>query len=136
MSDCIFCKIASGQIPSGKVYEDDFVFAFLDISPANKGHTLVVTKKHFETFTDIPDEIVEKLCVSAKKIAGSVVRAMNADGFNLLMNNKKVSGQIVPHAHFHIIPRFENDAHKIHWEHKKYSDGEMQVFADKIKNFL
>ncbi len=136
MPDCIFCRIVNRQIPSGNVFEDDFVFAFLDISPANKGHTLVITKKHFETFTDIPDDVIERLAVSTKKIACAVIESCNADGFNLLMNNKKVSGQIVPHAHFHIIPRFENDGHRINWEHKKYSDGEMASFQEKIKGFL
>lgn len=136
MTDCVFCKIASGQIPSTKIYENSDVMSFLDISPANKGHSLVVTKGHFETILDIPEGVLSSLILSTKKISGAIVKGLNADGFNILMNNKKVSGQLVPHAHFHIIPRFENDGIDFKWPHKKYEENEIGSIQEKIRRYL
>lgn len=130
--NCLFCKIANGDIPSAKVYEDENFTAFLDINPVNKGHTLVVPKKHFETLLDIPEEILVRYMVVVKKISGIVKNAVGASGFNLMMNNFKASGQEVDHAHLHIIPRFENDGLK-HWPGKNYEEGEMEQVKEKIK---
>ncbi len=133
MEDCIFCKIVKGEIPSVKLYEDGIVLSFLDIMPANKGHALVIPKKHYETFIDIPKNDLGKLSSELQKIAKAVVKATNAEGFNIFMNNKKISGQVVPHAHFHIVPRFSNDGLKFNWPSKKYEDGEMDILKEKIK---
>ena len=132
MEDCVFCKIVKGEIPATKVYEDDSIISFLDIYPANKGHTLVVTKEHFETLLDLPDELLAKLTDVTKKVAEGVVRGLRTDGFNILMNNKKVSGQLVPHTHFHIIPRFEGDGINLQWVHKQYVNNEMADFRERI----
>ncbi|MBW2984017.1 HIT family protein [Candidatus Woesearchaeota archaeon] len=134
--NCIFCKIVKGDIPCAKIFEDDKVVAFLDIAPANKGHALIVTKKHYENLLDVSDEVLWDLMNKAKKIARAMSSAIGAEGFNILMNNKKVAGQLVPHAHVHIIPRFKGDGIKLNWKTKKYKDKEIGVFKEKIAKFL
>ena len=129
--DCIFCKIIKGDIPSAKLYEDERVKAFLDISPANKGHTLIVPKKHS---TNILEDDLEDLnaCMKAVQIvAKAAIKGVNAGGFNLIVNTNKTAGQVIPHTHFHIIPRFENDGLK-HWPPGNYEEGEMQVIQQRI----
>lgn len=131
MTDCIFCKIAKGEIPTNKVYEDNNVIAFLDIVPMNRGHTLIIPKKHYADLTDMPDAEIKNLFVAAKKISLAVIKGVNAEGFNIGMNNKKAAGQLVMHAHLHIMPRFENDGLRL-WEGKKYNEGE----AEKVKGSI
>lgn len=135
MEDCIFCKIVAGKIPGEKVYETPEILAFLDIAPANHGHTLVIPKKHFETIFDIPDELLKNIAVKLKHIGNAVMKATGAEGANVIINNKKAAGQIVPHAHFHIIPRFTADGHEW-WQGKKYPNGKMSEVAKKIKKAL
>jgi len=135
MKDCIFCKIINKEIPSCIVYESKEVIAFLDISPINKGHTLVMPKKHYETFLDLPKSELEVLFGKIQEVTKAVIKATNADGFNLLLNNKRAAGQVVDHVHFHVIPRFENDGLK-HWPHGKYNEGEDEKIATKIRSFL
>ncbi|MFP4403266.1 MAG: HIT family protein [Candidatus Woesearchaeota archaeon] len=132
MNDCIFCKIVKGEIPCFKVYEDENTLAFLDISPANKGHVLVIPKKHYETVLEISEEEFCNLTKSLQKVSKKVFKNLNADGFNIVNNNKKVSGQIVPHIHFHIIPRFSDDELKINWRHLKYEENEAEEILKKI----
>jgi len=134
--ECIFCKIVKGDIPCAKIFEDDFVISFLDISPANKGHALIVTKNHYETLLEIPDEDLNDLMSKAKKIARAMSSALGNEGFNVLMNNKKVAGQLVPHAHVHIIPRFSGDGVSLNWRPKRYNDKGIDEFREKIKSFL
>lgn len=133
MSDCIFCKIVKGEMPSEKVYEDDNVIAFMDISPANKGHTLIIPKEHYETILELPQDLMQKVAACSKKVAQGVVESTGAEGFNLLVNNKKIAGQLVDHVHFHIIPRFENDGIDMTFPHKKYGETEIGEYAQKIK---
>ena len=109
MEECIFCKISKGEIPSMKVYEADDALAFLDINPRNKGHTLVIPKRHYETVMEMPDEEVGELFKTVKKIAMAVKEGVEASGVNISQNNGKAAGQVVPHVHFHVIPRFETD---------------------------
>lgn len=132
--DCIFCKIIKGEIPSAKLYEDDNVLAFLDIAPANKGHALVIPKKHYETFTDISEKELGNLSTVLHKIANAVIKTTNAEGYNVFINNKKVAGQIVMHAHFHILPRFSDDGLSFKWPSKKYEEGEIDKLKEEIKN--
>lgn len=134
--DCIFCKIIKGDIPCAKIFEDSKVLSFLDIAPANKGHALIVTKNHYETLLEIPDEELQDIMNTAKKIARAMSSSLAMEGFNILMNNKKVAGQLVPHAHIHIIPRFSGDGHKLNWKPKKYKDKEIDEYKEKIKKFL
>ena len=105
---CIFCKIVNKEIPAKIVYEDEDTMAFLDINPRNKGHTLVIPKKHYETLDEMPDEEMAKLMKTIKKVV-EILKPLNFDGYNIVNNNKPAAGQEVPHVHFHIIPRYQND---------------------------
>ena len=136
MEDCIFCKIVNGKIPAAKVYEDNNTISFLDIMPANKGHCLVVPKKHYETLLDIPDEDLANLIKAAKKVTKALSLSIGNGSYNLVMNNGKEAGQLVNHAHIHIIPRFVGDRLRIKWSHKEYTDKEMKEVQEKIKKFV
>src|SRR3989344_662416 len=120
--DCIFCKIVKGEIPSCKIYEDSDTLAFLDIAPVNPGHTLVIPKEHFENLYTLPDETLAGLILTAKKIAQAIKKGIGADGVNIGMNNEKSGGQVIFHAHLHIIPRIEGDGLKL-WPQKSYKEG-------------
>lgn len=136
MENCIFCKIVNGKIPSAKVYEDSTTISFLDIMPANKGHCLVVPKEHYETFLDISDEDLKSLVVAAKKVAKALSLSIGNGSYNIVMNNGKEAGQIVAHAHLHIIPRFKGDRLRLKWSHKKYEENEMKGMQEKIRKFV
>ena len=133
--DCIFCKIVRGEMPSARIYEDKEFLAFLDIAPVNLGHTLIVPKLHCNNFLDFPKAEETDLIEFIKKVANAVMKATKADGFNLGLNNGRAAGQIIDHAHFHIIPRFSNDGLR-HWPNKKYKEGEIEQVQKKIKSFL
>ncbi len=109
MSDCIFCKIAKGEIPSYEIYSDEKCFAFLDINPASKGHTLLIPKEHYALMPEMPDELVAHLGQIAKHIALRAVSAFNAKGVNIFVANGSAAGQNAPHVIIHIIPRYEGD---------------------------
>jgi histidine triad (HIT) family protein len=134
MENCIFCKIADGSIPCAKVHEDKDVMGFLDISPANKGHALIIPKAHYETLSDIPTDELGRLMGVVKQVAMSVQECLFADGYNIIMNNRPEAGQVVPHAHIHIIPRFRQDGIKIGWPHRRYGSGEAETLAKRIRN--
>tara|TARA_Y100000310_G_scaffold47186_1_gene43812 strand:+ start:38484 stop:38894 length:411 start_codon:yes stop_codon:yes gene_type:complete len=136
MEECIFCRIVDGKTPATKVYEDDNTISFLDIMPANKGHCLVVPKKHYETLLDLPDEDLKNLIIATKKVTKALSLSIGNGSYNVVMNNGKVAGQVVAHAHIHIIPRFEHDRLRIKWSHKKYTDEEMKKTQEKIKKFV
>jgi histidine triad (HIT) family protein len=135
MDDCLFCKIAGGEVPSDTVYEDDEIRAFLDIRPVNPGHTLVVPKKHYTNLYDLDDEILEKLGKALRDLSIAIKKALNADGINIEMNNDLVAGQVILHAHLHIVPRFERDGLK-HWPGKVLSEEKMKGAAEKIRKML
>lgn len=135
MEDCLFCKIIKGEIPCSKIYEDENILAFLDIGPVNKGHTLIVPKKHSTNIFDIENEELMQIMKVVKKLAPAVKKAVNADGLNIAQNNGKAAGQIVMHTHTHIIPRYLDDGFK-HWPNKKYDDGEIDIYKKKIEDFL
>src|SRR3989338_3810336 len=129
---CIFCKIIRGEIPSKKVYEDKDVLAFLDINPANPGHTLVVPKKHAEDLTKSDDEDIAKAMHVAKKITALLKEKMNAIGVNVVQNNGKPAGQIVAHTHFHVIPRYPNDVVVISYQSVQLSDEQLEEIMGKL----
>ena len=134
MSDCIFCQIVAGEIPSSVIYEDDDVLAFMDIGPIIKGHALVIPKLHFDSIMETPDAVVAKLHVVAKRIALAQMNALGADGVNVMQNNGAAAGQEVPHLHVHVIPRYSNDGHHWNWNPKKYDEiKEMGELADKLR---
>lgn len=133
--NCIFCKIIKGEISSEKIYEDENVFAFLDINPVNIGHTLLIPKKHSQNIFDTETTTLEKITPALKKLSLSIKNAVKADGINIISNNGGAAGQLVFHLHLHIIPRFTNDGFK-HWHGKNYSKEEMTETAEKIKSNL
>ena len=135
MSDCIFCKIISGEIPSAKVYEDDSVFAFLDIAPVNPGHVLAVTKKHYANIEETPEEDLCALMKAVKRIGSAIKAGLGAEGYNLNENNDPIAGQVIPHLHFHVIPRRSGDGLKL-WPQGKYEEGEAENVAEKIKKII
>jgi len=136
MNDCIFCKIVKDDVPCNKVYEDKDFLAFLDISPCSKGHTLIIPKKHFETILDTNDEILKDFIILIKKISKVIYEGLKCEGFNIIMNQFKASGQIVPHLHAHIIPRFSDDGLRA-WPHKKYdSEDEEKEIQERITRLL
>ena len=109
MEECLFCKIAKGEMPAKKVYEDNDSLAFLDINPANPGHTLVMPKAHFENIFDVGEAELHKTMNVVKDIATKLKENMNATGVNVVQNNGRPAGQLVSHIHFHVIPRFPED---------------------------
>jgi histidine triad (HIT) family protein len=132
--DCLFCKIIKKEIPSNIIYEDDKVFAFLDISPITTGHTLIVPKVHSEDLTEMNDEDAEELIRKAKELISKIVKAVGAKGANFATNYKKESGQAVFHTHFHIIPRWDKQELSS-WPHKKVSKEELEDVKNKILQF-
>ncbi len=124
MSDCIFCGIVEGSIPSTKVYEDSDVLAFMDIGPIVKGHVLVIPKPHHESIADTPADLLAKLIVVVKKTARAQLDGLKAEGVNIHQANGAVAGQVVPHIHFHLIPRYSDDGHSWNWRAKSYADSE------------
>ncbi len=134
-TDCIFCRIVKGEIPSTRVYEDAEVLAFMDIGPIIKGHTLVIPKQHVDPVTEVPPGLLARVMTVVQKIAKAQVNGMKADGVNILNANGKAAGQVVPHVHFHVVPRFATDGHHWNWVPKKYeSVDEMKQYADRIRN--
>lgn len=109
MNDCVFCKIAKGEIKSEKIFKSDNFFVVRDIKPRVEGHMLVIPKKHFVTLLDIPDKLGNEMLNVLKKIVGKLMDEKKGDGFNLVMNNLEVAGQEVMHAHIHVLPRKEGD---------------------------
>jgi len=112
---CLFCKIIAGQIPAFKVYEDEHTFAFLDIAPFEKGHVLVVPKHHAAFLTDLRAEVLVPFITAVQNVAALLLKKMPCDGFNLVQNNGACATQVVPHVHFHIIPRDANAGLGIEW---------------------
>jgi len=136
MSDCIFCKIAAGEVASSKVYEDDTKFAFMDIAPVRPGHVLLIPKKHYERLTDLQDEAAADLARVLPRLARATVAAARADGFNIFQTNGRCSGQSVAHVHFHIIPRHNDDGYSFHWRPGQYAADEMEAWRKKITGAL
>ena len=133
MNECIFCKIISSDIPSTQVYEDNEVLAFLDITPVNPGHTLVVPKKHSTNVLDADNETLAILFPVVKRVANAVRKGMGAEGINIHINNGSAAGQVVPHLHIHVIPRYANDGlHLWKGDEKKYSEDAAQQIKDAL----
>ncbi|MFR3140186.1 MAG: HIT family protein [Lacrimispora saccharolytica] len=114
--DCIFCKLAGGEIPTATLYEDDDFRVILDQGPATKGHALILPKKHYANIYELPEEVAARAMVLAKKMAGVMTEALKCDGFNLVQNNGEAAGQTVFHFHLHLIPRYQNDNAGITWK--------------------
>lgn len=107
--DCLFCSIIAGAIPSAKIFENDTIYAFLDINPCTKGHTLLIPKYHASTILELPEEYGASLLDATKIIGTALMKELGATGFNSVQNNFASAGQVIFHAHWHLVPRFDND---------------------------
>lgn len=134
--DCIFCRMVAGQVPVTKIYEDEIIIAFLDISPVSDGHTLVVPKEHFERLHDCPPEVLAQVGSRLGRIAKAVAVGMNSEGYNILCNNGRAAGQLVDHLHFHIIARRKGDGLFTAWLAYEYQKGRIEEIANEIRRNL
>ena len=131
--DCIFCKIAAGEIPSRKIYEYKDLIAIMDLNPTSKGHSLIIPKEHCTNIYDIDEDIAAKVMKTAKKLATKMTVALNCDGFNLLQNNGETAGQTMFHFHMHLIPRYKDaDNNMLKFTSVSFSDEEMDAIRDQI----
>lgn len=130
--DCIFCKIIAKEIPASILYEDENFLAFLDIEPNTHGHTLVIPKKHAVNFTVLGQAELSSLMQAVHKIAPQLVNILEADGYNLALNNGAAAGQLIEHVHWHIIPRWTND-NLIHWPHSQEAKNKLAETFNKLK---
>ncbi len=129
--DCIFCSIASGSAPCAELYADDEILAFLDIAPVNRGHALVIPRAHYANIFEMPPELGTKLIRVQQQVGQAVMDATKANGLNIYMNNFSAAGQVVFHAHWHLIPRFTDDNLRL-WPQHAYAnlDEMLQLAAD------
>ena len=134
--ECIFCKIAGGDIPAATVYEDDHFRVILDVAPAAKGHALILPKNHFSDLWELGEEEASEALKLAAKITAAQKKALNCDGINVLQNNGVAAGQSVFHFHMHLIPRYADDKVEIPWKTLSYAEGEMEEVCAKIKAAL
>ncbi|MDD2807045.1 MAG: HIT family protein [Patescibacteria group bacterium] len=133
--DCVFCKIVNNEIPCFKVAENDSNLAFLDIAPVNSGHTLVIPKKHYANLEEIPVAELSSLMALVKSVGLAIKAGLNYDGYNIGVNNDPVAGQLIPHLHFHVMPRQPDDGLKL-WPQRQYAAGEAEQTANKIKQAI
>ena len=134
MSNCIFCKIANGEIPSATLYEDEDFRVILDLGPASKGHALILPKAHAANIYEISDDMAAKAMILAKKMATKMTEALKCDGFNIVQNNGEPAGQTVFHFHMHLIPRYEGDQVRITWKPGTLTDEVKNEILEKLKS--
>ena len=125
--NCIFCKIANGEIPSKTLYEDDKFRVILDLGPASKGHALILPKYHYANLYELPDEMAGEVMKLAKKMATQMTERLGCEGFNLVQNNGELAGQTVFHFHMHLIPRYRDDGQKIGWKPQEVTQEELEA---------
>ena len=130
--NCIFCKIAAGEIPSATLYEDDDFRVILDIEPASKGHALILPKEHYANLYELDDELASKALVLAEKMISKLTDILGCDGYNVLQNNGPVAGQTVFHFHMHLIPRYKEDDVKVGWKAGKLTEEVKEEILKKI----
>lgn len=131
--NCIFCKIANGEIPSATLHEDEEFRVILDLGPASKGHALVLPKEHYANVYELNEETAAKAFVLAKKMAGKMTSALGCDGFNIVQNNGSVAGQTVFHFHMHLIPRYEGDGVALGWKPGTLTEEEKEEILHKME---
>lgn len=130
--NCIFCKIANGDIPSKTLYEDEKYRVILDLGPATKGHALILPKDHYANLYELPENAAAEVMKLAKKMASLMTDKLGCDGFNLVQNNGEVAGQTVFHFHMHLIPRYQDDGQKIGWKPGEPTQEELEEIRHKI----
>ena len=132
MENCIFCKIANGEIPAATIYEDEDFRVILDLGPASKGHALILPKAHAANLFELPDDLAAKAMLVAKKVGGKLKEVLGCDGLNLVQNNGEAAGQTVFHFHMHLIPRMNDDKVGITWNPGKLTDEDKADILEKI----
>lgn len=130
--NCIFCKIANGEIPSKALYEDEDFKVILDLAPATKGHALILPKNHFKNLYEVSDDIAAKVLPLAKKMATNMTEKLNCDGFNLVQNNNEIAGQTIYHFHMHLVPRYVDDGQKLVMKPNEVSAEELDAIKEQI----
>ena len=130
--ECVFCKIVNGEIPCAKLYETEDILSFLDIAPTKPGHALVVPKPHHTDLFDLPSDLANKLLMVAQVVGQAVMQATAAEGLNVTMNNFEAAGQLVPHVHWHLIPRHSTDGLELWPQHSYENEKSMQELAEAI----
>lgn len=130
--NCIFCRIANGEIPSRTIYEDNDFRVILDLNPVTKGHSLILPKNHYKNLYEIADDTASKVLPLAKKLANRMQEKLNCDGFNLIQNNNEVAGQTVFHFHTHLIPRYNDDNQNLVMKPNKMTDEELDAIRDTL----
>lgn len=130
--DCIFCKIANGEIPSKTIYEDEDFRVFLDLAPATRGHALIVPKGHADDLFELEDKVAAKILTLAKQIGRRMSDNLGCDGMNLVQNNGEAAGQTVKHFHMHVIPRYTDDGQNIAWVPSEVEAEELEAVKNQI----
>ena len=134
--DCIFCKIAAGEVPCAKLLEDDRALAFLDIGPLAEGHALLIPKAHYVTVDEMPGEDAAAVLKHLPALVAAVRKAVGCEGVNVLQNNGRVANQLVQHVHFHVIPRSPGDEFHFNWPAGAYPEGRLAELAEVVKRSL
>ena len=132
-NNCIFCKIANGEIPSGTIEENEMFRVVLDVGPATKGHALILPKEHYRNLLDLPEEVAAEAMKLAKKIALKMKDRLGCDGVNIVQNNEEAAGQTVFHFHLHVIPRYKEDGQVIGCKPGSPSAEEMDEILKDLK---
>lgn len=130
--DCIFCKLANGEIPTATLYEDNDFRVILDLGPVSKGHALILPKEHYDNLYELDDETASKVLVLAKKMITRMTKALGCDGYNLVQNNGEAAGQTVHHFHLHLIPRYKDDQVGLGWNMGKLTDEDKEEILTKF----
>lgn len=131
-NNCIFCKIANGEIPSKTLFEDEEFRVILDLGPATRGHALILPKSHYKNLYELPEETAGNVMKLAKKMATTMTEKLGCHGFNLVQNNNEVAGQTVFHFHMHLIPRYEDDNQRITWKPTEPTQDELEAIKKQI----
>ena len=131
--NCIFCKIAAGEIPAATLYEDEDFRVILDLNPASKGHALILPKEHYRNLSDLDDKLAAKVLVLAKKMTGKMRDVLNCDGYNIVQNNEECAGQSVFHFHMHMIPRYKGDNVGLGWRMGTLTDEDREEIVKKME---
>lgn len=134
--DCIFCKLANGEIETNSIYEDELVKVIFDASPASKGHVLILPKNHFDNIYELDDETAAHIFKVATKVAKAYNQVLDFDGLNIVQNNGEAAGQTVFHFHMHIIPRYKNDSVNVTWTPGKATQADIDEIKKKVSSLL
>ena len=131
--ECIFCKIAAGEIPSATLYEDEDFRVILDLGPASKGHALILPKEHYRNLYDIDEKVAAKAFVLAKNMVKKMTDVLGCDGYNVVQNNEEAAGQTVFHFHMHLIPRYKGDDVGLAWKTGELIEADKEDILEKMK---